>query len=159
MATAITPLANITLGSATNSVTFSSISSAYRDLFFVITPLAPTTGGSICFRFNGDSGTNYNDVQMYGTGSATGSDSRANNSLGYFGADSAVQSVTTAHVFDYTATDKHKSWLGRGNPSNNLVAARAGRWANTAAITSVEIRNDSQNFSIGATFALYGVSA
>lgn len=159
MSTAITPLANVTLSSATSTVTFSSISGLFRDLYCVITPLAATTGGGVTLRFNGDTGTNYDRVVNYGNGSSAGSGATNGNSQGYFGADSSGQSVIILQVMDYTATNKHKDWIARHSQVDGWVSHTVGNWSNTSAITSLQIRNDSQNFSIGATFALYGVSA
>jgi len=31
------------------------------------------------------------------------------------------------------------------------------RWANTSAITSIQLTGDTQNFAAGSTFALYGI--
>jgi len=59
------PLATITLGSTASSITFSSIPATYRDLIIVGNPL----GAEAAARFNGDSGSNYNGVQMWGNGS------------------------------------------------------------------------------------------
>jgi hypothetical protein len=60
-----TPLANTTLASAANSVTFSGISGAYRDLMLVIQ--GSTTGpANVRMRFNGDTGSNYTFVFLAG---------------------------------------------------------------------------------------------
>ena len=52
-------LDKVTVGTATSSVTFSSIPQGYTDLVLVINAKA-NTGGAIglLFKFNGDSGTN-----------------------------------------------------------------------------------------------------
>jgi hypothetical protein len=67
-------------------------------------------------------------------------------------------------VMDYSATDKHKSVLVRANsdaPSQNgVVAAVAGRWASTSAVTSVVLLPEvGPNFASGSTFNLFGVIA
>lgn len=161
MATAITALANVTLASATNVITFSSINSGFQDLYLVITPIAPTTGGGVTLRFNSDTGTNYNRTAMWGTGSSASSGSTNGNSLGYFGGDSTSQAVITLHVFDYSATNKYKNFLSKSSQTNSgqRVETSFGTWKGTSAITSVSIINDSQNFSVGATFSLFGVLA
>lgn len=159
---AYVPLANITLGSSAASVTFSSISQAYRDLVFVVNATASSGTPNLAFQFNGDTASNYTVVTMEGTGSVTSSAS-GSLAFGVTGVNSPDLSTTIGssiiQVMDYTATDKHKTSLGRGNNTANGVTAAATRWANTAAITSVLLKPNSSTFAAGSTFALYGVSA
>jgi hypothetical protein len=155
---AYTALANVTLGSSASSVTFSSISQAYRDLVLVIN--APAGGVFGYLRFNGDSGSNYSAVRMYGSGTATGSDtgligSSAINISEFYN----EQNLTTVNIMDYSATDKHKTVLSRANAPAYYVFGIAGRWANTAAITSLVVSPSSGTFNSGGTFALYGVQS
>lgn len=154
-----TPLANTTLGANASSVTFSSISSAYRDLVVVIQG-STTSGQNIFVRFNGDStATNYNIVSLAGLGSSTGSSQTANaNYLNYWSNFDTSQGNLIANVMDYVATDKQKTFLSRQNTAAVGVEAILGRWANTSAITSVMLLA-STNFASGTSFALYGVSA
>ena len=65
------------------------------------------------------------------------------------------QDIATASFMDYSATDKHKTVLIRANHPGETVAC-AGRWANTAAITSITI-NTASTFVIGSVFSLYGI--
>lgn len=158
MANAMVALANITLGSSAATVTFGSIPATYRDLRLVI---GGSTSASAAFyiRLNADSGTNYNDVAMYGDGTTAGSNSRSNNSSGYIGiADTAIN-TTTVDVMDYSATDKHKSWLSRGNAAGTRTESRAGRWANTAAVTSLMVATDTGTLTVGTVISLYGILA
>lgn len=162
MASAWTPLANLTLGSASSSVTFSSISGAYKDLVLVI---GGTIGlpGTAKMRFNSDSGGNYNYVTMYGTGSSSGSGNYASSTehqLQFNGVWWSTVGSLKIQVFDYSATDKHKATLVRNDSAAYATEAIAGRWASTAAITSLQVSTFSADtFAVGSTFALYGVSA
>jgi hypothetical protein len=81
MATAIIPLANITLGSAAASVTFSSIVGTYRDLLLV-SQLGHVSNNDIRIRFNSDTGSNYNMVYSAGDGGSV-----------YLGNDSSYDAV------------------------------------------------------------------
>lgn len=155
MTAAMISLANITLGSAQSTVTFSSIPSTYRDLRVVLTPLGGDTNAR--FRINSDTGSNYSEVYMSGDGSSAGSGS---STMTYAGAGrtTSTPSANTIDIMDYSATDKHKTILARLNPSQLFVSASASRWANTAAVISLTfINQDSSNFSAGSTFALYGI--
>jgi hypothetical protein len=156
-----TPLANVTLGSTASSVTFSNIPATYRDLILVMNGTS-TSGNPFAFlRFNGDSGSNYNYVFMYGDGTPSGavSASFANQTTGFIGnLDTGARNTVIAQVLDYSATDKHKPMLAR-NGGGGLVIATAGRWANTSAVTSMSVNTNTSTFTAGFTFSLYGVIA
>jgi hypothetical protein len=152
-----TPLANITLGSTATSVTFSSISGAYRDLVLV---LAGTTSVDtfIVIRFNSDSGSNYSYVQMFASTSGNGSVTGTTTSLQSAVLRTAV-SQNLIQIMDYSATDKHKTVLiRRGQPASDTVAA-AERWANTSAITNISLVTNAGTYNSGTSFALYGIVA
>jgi hypothetical protein len=154
-----TPLATVTLGTAAASVTFSSIPATYRDLILVMNG-SPSTGSYAFLRFNGDTGSNYNYVFMYGDGSGTASSLFSNQTQGYIGnIDATVRTTFIAQVMDFSATDKHKTFLSRNGQADGLVIATAGRWANTSAVTSMSVNINSGTFAIGHTFSLYGVIA
>jgi hypothetical protein len=149
-------LANVTLGSSASSVTFSSISQAYRDLVLVHSGTANLQVG-MQMRFNGDNTeTNYNRVSMQGNGSSASSSSVNNSGFG-----SVYTSVgqNLVSIMDYSATDKHKSILWRSDGSDTFTVATAGRWSNTAAITSLSVFCNTATFSAGTTFALYGIAS
>lgn len=163
MPSAIKPLANITLGSAAASVTFSSITGNYRDLYLVVQFGHSVSGQGLRLRANSDTGTNYAYVEMYGDGSGTGSVSNAALSFipltayGPLASTPIVSSLTS--ILDYSATDKHKTLLTRRDEAGYITEAITGRWASTSAITTLLIYPASGNIVAGSTFALYGVSA
>ena len=156
---AYVPLANVTLGSSAANVTFSSISQSYKDL--VLVGNASTTGTAFSgLRVNGDTGTNYNAVQMYYFGMQT-QNGQARLSLApaaYF--DSAEPWNFVLNLMDYTATNKEKCGLLRAdNTSSFGPSAVAFRWLNTSAVTSLTLFGNNQPWAAGSSFALYGVSA
>jgi len=158
-----TPMANITLGSSAASVTFSSISQAYRDLVLVVVATTASSGQAGLIRVNSDSGANYNRVFMLGDGSSAVSNSftgqssfMTNFSAGF---SSTVPSSVIFNLFDYSATNKHKTALNRNDQAATGVEAQAMRWASTSAVTSLSIQPSSGNFNTGSTFALYGIAA
>ena len=154
---AYVPLANVTLSSSAASVTFSSISQAYRDLVLVFNGATASTSG-VSIRFNSDSGSNYSYVQMLGNGS-TASTSAGTTTEARMVNSNGTDCVGTANIFDYSTTDKHKSVLSRGDTAAASTRAHAVRWANTNAITSLTVFGEVANINAGSTFALYGVSA
>lgn len=151
-----TPLANLTLGSSAATVTFSSISGSYRDLVLVAMIYTTSGGSSVSFTFNSDTtAANYPRVYMYGTGSTAGSGSISDRNAGA-GETAGVQH--TLNIMDYSATDKHKTTLIRYDYAAGITLAQAMRWANTSAITSLQL-GTSSSFAAGSTFALYGIAS
>lgn len=156
-----TPLANITLASNQSSVTFSSISGSYRDLVLVATGY--TSGAdSLNIAFNGDTvNTSYNGVFMTGTGSSTSSGVYANsryiiNNYGLW--DATNIAGFTLNIMDYSATDKHKTFLSRANSASYGTDAFVSRWSSTAAITTIALTKSSAGtINAGSTFALFGI--
>ena len=154
-----TPLATVTLGATASSVTFSSIPATYRDLILVARPTSASGTVVITLKVNSDSGNNYNQVGMFGTGSTTGSFTNSSVAyLNFLDVDTTANGIGIVQVMDYSATDKHKTILARRNQFDS-VSAQASRWANTAAITSVQLNTLSGSLAAGSTFNLYGVIA
>jgi hypothetical protein len=157
-----TPLANVTLAGTASSVTFSSIPATYRDLVVVFLGAGSTNlEGRI--RLNSDTGSNYNYVRMSTSGSAATSVSAASQTSGFV---SAIAKATTTgalqmniNIMDYSATDKHTTIISRADQSANGAEAFANRWANTAAVTSVQILTSTGNWAIGTTVNLYGIAS
>jgi len=153
------PLATVTLGTAASSVTFSSIPATYRDLVVVWGGLLTSGGQEVYLRYNGDSGSSYSYVEMTGTGSAATSSSSLSFTYAYGGVIYTTMANSIIQVMDYSATDKHKTGLTRSNNSANNVVAFAHRWANTAAITSLQLSLAGSSFAAGFTASLYGIAS
>jgi len=149
-------LATVTLASTATSITFSSIPATYRDLVLVVNGKA-TAAASLRIRFNGDTGNNYAWVRMIGEAAGAFSDfSSPANFLDGGNPSTTEGYMSITQFMDYSATDKHKTTLHRINfPNTTHVLTNSGRWANTAAITSIQVYNPT--FSIGSTFSLYGI--
>lgn len=161
MASALVPLANLTLSSAAATLTFSSISGSFRDLMLVAN-YTTSTGSYVQVRINGDTGSNYSFVEMFGYGSGSGSSGSTNAQFWLdpaFGHSTSEPAIGQIHFLDYSATDKHKPALVKWGQAGVAVETSAVRWANTSAITSFVLYPSSGNFATGSTFALYGVSA
>jgi len=167
MASAQVALATITLGSAQSTVTFSSIPATYRDLRLVVQGIFNQTGQTIAVRLNGDTGTNYSYVAMTsgnsgGTTPVSTSGSTTSLNLGFYNVGTVLTEPTNflADFLDYAATDKHKSVLARTGHSSEVTSS-TGRWANTAAVTTLAVSANWSGayFAAGSTFALYGVVA
>jgi len=153
------PIASITLGSDSSSVTFSGIDQSYRDLTVVVQGGLGASDGFFFARFNGDTSSSYSYVRMYGNGSSAVSDQGPSRDVIDIEAGSMTGDDNSfiMDIMDYSATDKHKTVLTRAN--QNLVTAYANRWANTAAITSITFDTTTQQIVAGSKFALYGIEA
>lgn len=149
-------IASNVLTSSASSVTFSSIPATYRDLVLVV---RGTTAASVGERvqFNGDTtSSNYSFVTAFGSGASASSQSGTNAWLAYnLTAGDGLLSIV--QIMDYSATDKHKTSLHRGNSSVQGVEMMAQRWANTAAINQVTVLAVSTTWNSGSTFYLYGI--
>jgi microcompartment protein CcmK/EutM len=159
------PIATTTLGSATNSVTFSSIPATYTDLV-IVTDFTVTVNNQAAHyvQINGDTGNNYSRTILYGTGSAAGSARQSNNSSLYFGMwvedmDTTDRSVISIYFNNYSNSTTFKTGLGRYSVATKEVGAGVGTWRNTAAITSLNLAIVSNNYAVGSTFTLYGIKA
>ena len=160
-----TALANITLGSSASTITFSSIPATFRDLVLVVAAASTGSGTNAAIRFNSDSGSNYTRVFMGVNGVGTfssGTSTQTGFQFDNFGFVTTTLGATNhlLSINDYSATDKHKTILARANRAGDTLDALAGRWANTAAITSVQVVSFSgESYIAGSTFALYGIAS
>ena len=154
-------IASNVLGSSAASVTFSSIPATYRDLILVVNALGSGGSNFPGIRYNSDSGGNYSWVHANGDGSLATSSSQTGQTYAIITNDgyptTTTRAVMITSIMDYSATDKHKSALSRGNNASNGTSMVATRWANTAAITSIEVLAISNNFASGSSFYLYGI--
>jgi hypothetical protein len=99
---------------------------------------------------------------MFGSGSGSGgaqfttltygvtdAQPAANRPVGEFG--SAI-----VHLVDYSATDRQKTILNRGNDASTVVSAGVTRWTSTTAVTQIQFFMENGNIAAGSTFSLYG---
>jgi hypothetical protein len=150
-------LANITLGTATSTVTISSISQSFRDLILTIDGQA-SVDAQVTVRFNSDSGTNYAFVRYFTTGSGVTADSAVTQtSVGAGRLYQTTSAVSMYNIFDYSTTDKHKTTLVlRDNPSA-ITLSTVERWLDTAAITSITISTGAATMNVGTNIRLFGI--
>lgn len=159
-------IASTTLGSAAATVTFSSIPSVYTDLV-ILSSSANTAvnGNGQGIRFNSDTATNYSKTFLYGDGTSVVS-GRASNQTNISISNQPISSsgtftATITNIENYSNATTYKTILSRGGSAhtNNLAIAYVGTWRSTAAITAIDLINDSGNFITGSTFTLYGIAA
>ena len=159
-----TPIASTTLTGTQSSVSFDLTSvQNYRDVILVSSVLGNGGNTAPYIRINGLTTSIYNNV--YASGNGTAASSVAQTGITWLDRTPSSGSTTTpvqgqVHFFDYSVTDKHKSWLSRANRSDASTGMNAGRVATTSAITTILIyAGGANNFAAGSTFSLYGVIA
>lgn len=154
-----TPIATQTLGSNTNTVTFSSISQSYTDLILVFNG---TNTANADFRMqvgNGsvDTGSNYSRTFMFGYSGGTLS---GRDSAQTYWTASSYTNYTNAiiHIMNYSNTTAYKTALIRNDVSTDITYAASNLWRSTSAINTITISQPTHNFVAGSTFTLYGIT-
>jgi hypothetical protein len=152
-------IATTTLGSATASFTFSSIPGTYTDLIAVVVAAASS---NLKIEFNSDTGGNYSNTVLYGSGSSALSARNSNSTGLLFGATGSTlgNSANLYYFMNYSNSSTNKTVLSRGNDNGGIVRLDVGLWRNTSAITSIRfIDNLGANLVADSTFTLYGIKA
>jgi hypothetical protein len=168
MATTCKLISKQILSSTAASVTFSSIPGTYTDLYLVLSARATgsydaTPWVTAELHFNNNT-TGYSARTLFGTGSATGSDT---NAAAFLMPDSDSTANTFGNCDIYIpnyAGSTNKTASGTSVTENNGTSAamwaHALLWSNTAAITEMRVRpfTGGGNFASGSSFFLYGIT-
>lgn len=163
------PIATNLLASATSTITFSNIPNTYKHLQirYIARSTRADAYGYFRIRFNGDSGSNYSSHNLYGTGATVASN--ASTSASSIESTQITGASATASIFgagvidilDYANTNKFKTErFLTGDDRNNtqgFIYFKSGLWMNTAAITSITISDEFNNFDTNTRFSLYGI--
>ena len=158
------PIATTTLGSAASSITFSSIPATYTDLRVVFVATTSSTSGQVLIRYNGTTTTLYSNTNLYGTGSAAGSNRNANiNTIDWMQGtfSTTLPQMVTLDIFSY-AGSTNKTTLATYNGDKNgsgYVQNSVFLYRNTAAIDTILLYANTGNFNTGTTATLYGIKA
>ena len=158
-ASAMTAIASTTLGSATATVTFSSIPTTYDDLYLV----GYRIGDAFNFRLNNDFSSIYSETILYGDGGAAYSTRGSSQSeFSYLGdnGNTTTPGAFVIHIINYSTSSYNKSYLGRTSYDINGVGGQtrlvAGLYRSNTQVTRLDL-NASGTFSTGSVFSLYGI--
>lgn len=157
-----TLLASSILTSSTASVTFSSISAAYRDLVLVASGRPTSSLEAVLLRFNGDTGSNYLYVDFSTNGTSISANFATTMTSLFFGNNPLKTNsdfVGEFQIFDYSISDKSKPVISRVTNPTEMTSINAGRWNSTSVINSITISPQSANWASGCKFFLYGIIA
>jgi hypothetical protein len=160
------------LGSNQASITFSSLgtySSTYKHLQVRWVARANVTAfnrDDFCYRFNGDSGNNYSEHGLSGTGSVVGAGATSSFNRGFCGSlataeqASGIFSSGVIDILDAYATKNKvvRTLFGRMTTSSPYsVGLQSSMYISTSAITSLELfASSGQNLITGTRMSLYG---
>lgn len=166
----ITRIATTTVGSGgATSIDFTGIPGTAKDLLCLVSARSDLGGvaGSLQFRFNSDTSSNYAWMRLVGDGSAASASSFSSqtafiSSFGVNGSPATSNTFSTVAVYvpNYTASQA-KSISAEGVAENNGTEAyqvlSTGRWSGTSAITSLSVFLGG-NFTQYTTASLYIIS-
>lgn len=157
------PIASQTLSSAASSVVFSSIPQNYTDLVLVVNCAISSGTGNSKIQFNSDTGSNYSETTLEGTGSSAVSGRYSNNTSiileGSGFLSTTFSTVKIIQIQNYNNGATNKTCLIRNGSAGAGVDAIVGLWRNTSAINSITLSTTASTFVSGSTFTIYGVSA
>ena len=164
-----TPIATTTLGSASNTVTFSSIPSTYTDLI-IVTDAGASVIAEVDLRVGNssvDTGSNYSKTTLSGGGSSAISVRNSNQTYWRPNYNSVYDTANgkSVHIFqfmNYANTNVFKTMLYRGNSATYGVDASVCLWRSTSAINVITLYASVpsvRNFLTGSTFTLYGIAS
>lgn len=162
-------IATATASSGTKTLTFSSIPSTYTSL--QIRGLASnTTADSLLMKLNSDGGSNYTLHRVRGSGSAVSAQGFINQVAAYVDSENGIVSGTypdtkiayIIDIHDYASTSNYKTvrtFAGWDRNGAGYVGMVSNLWRSTSAISTISFSIDyaSSEFSVGSTFALYGI--
>lgn len=169
---AMVPLGMVNVGSATSTISFTSIPSTYKHLqlrYLARSARTSDAGATMLTQFNSDTGNNYAYHILYGDGSAaTAYNGSTTNVMRSYSVASSSSSNTQAYgvgiidILDYASTSKYKTLRHLGgydrNGSGELNLA-SGLWQSTSAISTITLTlaEATANYETNSTFALYGI--
>ena len=151
---------------ADSAIDFTNIPQTYQDLMLVINvrdKLIPGPRTSIYWGVNGSAvNGDYIWTSIYGDGTSMTSDRSSANQWSASGvpgynATAGEYSAVVIHILNYKNTTNFKTMYQRSAEDSagaGIVSLHHGTWKQTAAITSLNLRN---TFQTGSKVTLYGI--
>jgi len=162
--TAYESIATVTVGAGgSSSISFSSIPSTYKHLQIrAIAKWGTAYTAYSRIQFNGDTGANYTQHRLEGSGSSASAAGYTGETSGIVGFNSDTQwGAFITDILDYTDTNKYTTIRTLGGYDNNgsgYITFSSSLWRNTAAVSSISLLPSSGvTFVQYSSFALYGV--
>ena len=156
-------IATTTLGSATGSISFTSISSAYTDLRISFTGTDNASAGyTLRLNYNSDTGNNYSFTRLNGDGSAPSTSANATIDYIFCGSlpSADIPMFCGIDIFSYAGSNFKTALITSATDRNGAgyINANIGLWRSTSAITSIQLSLLAPGeFKAGTTATLYGI--
>lgn len=165
MTTTMKLIAKQTLGANAASVTFSDIPGNMTDLLLVESSRSAVNGvvDGLDIWFNSDTTAgNYTRRRLLGNGAAASSDTQRLLLIPGATATASTFSNNEIYIPNY-AGSANKSFSATSTQETNAttayIAAGAGLWSNTSAITSIQlVSQNAANLVTNSSFFLYGIT-
>jgi hypothetical protein len=159
-----TELFRTVVGTATSTVTFSSIPSGYTDLVVVMQVAGSTNNLQPFIRFNNIGTSTYSVTELSGNGTSASSFRVSSQAQISLSPSVAIQNVLgnsnyAINIMNYSNTTTNKTVLVRTNALGSSfpgTAAVVGLWRDTSAINRIDFFGS--DFAVGSTFSLYGIA-
>lgn len=153
-----------TLTAATNAIDLTSISGSYTDLRLILVCKNTTGNSNVTMAFNNTGAvTTYSQTRIKGDGSAAATN-RSTNQSGISLNDnfniSTEWQTFFIDIFNYAGSTFKYCTISSNQDSNGSgqTGVYVGAWGSTSAITSVKLTISANNFAIGTSAALYGIT-
>jgi hypothetical protein len=160
-------IATITVGTAQASLDFTSIPATYTDLKLVLSTRSTNNDGSpwtgLALTFNGSS-SSFTGIRMYGTGSASASDTATPRAGSVTGNTATASTFGTGELYipNYAGSNYKTvsiSTATENNATAALMMLNAVLWSNTAAINQITLTCGIGNFDTYSSATLYGIKS
>jgi hypothetical protein len=159
MATTYNLISSVTVGSATNTISFTSIPQTYTDLVIKASLRGSTTTTTFAVQVNGTTVTSV--IRLYGGGSSVASDTFNEHYINPSDFTANVFGNTELYFPNYTgsATKNYSvDSVGENNQTQAYMNLGANSTGSTSAITSINLIRTSGDFVQYSTAYLYGIS-
>jgi hypothetical protein len=164
------PLYDETLLAARSTISLTPPASGYRDLIIALDGRHDqNANGRVFIRFNGDSGTNYDQTLWYTSGASSigagETEAQTAGEFGYIASNDAPanrRGAIRCTLQDYLNTAFHKDWTHEGQRHDGVRAQRiagGGTWKATASINAIVLSLSAGNFVAGTRVTMWGVKA
>jgi hypothetical protein len=164
---AYTKIATVNVGTATASISFTSIPGTFTDLF-IITNEKSTTNTDTLNTLAINTASDYHSVyagNRLGVGGGGAATNPTNGTYGYQGALSTNTFANNQIYITNYANSLNKVMWNMSTGVTNDMSVATNVWVSlheitattTAAITSITLAMGSGNFAVGSNFNLYGV--
>jgi hypothetical protein len=154
---------------SSGTITFSSIPSTFKHLQvrgIMRSTEAGATTTNCYITLNGVTTSSYARHHLSGNGTAASASGAASQTFTFPGnatgaaSTSGVMATLIFDLLDYTSTSKNKTlrfFSGHDQNGSGEIRVASGIYLSTNAVSSIEIKTSSNNWSTDTTFALYGI--